>query len=812
MAMMLVERLRSELERSTADRWWDTSAAALLLLALVTAAQRLIVTEWIDHLNIVRTLALLGGLAGLVLGLSRFSSRRVVAFGLAYGLFAVPWQLGLTLTYLSDDALWIERFLDMAWRMMAAVIELVQQQPVEDPLLFMFFMTCLFWTLGVHAGYTMTRYARPWRTIFPAGLTLLIIHTYDPVLAKRVWFLAAYLFFSLLLVARLIYLHYRADWQQDRVFLHSYVSTDLNRITLQITIVLVLVAWTVPAVASALSPARDIWDQVTEPWIAIRDRLDNAVAALRDQVSGVYNVYGADLVLGRGTDLSDDVFLVVAPQPDPPMYFRYYWRARVYDHYDDGQWSTTIVSDTQRIAPGRANLPFSEMEEHWTSVFTVTTAVPISTLYAPADFVWTSHAAQVDLAYNPDDTVDVVALHATPPLGAGTTYRVHSSLSTVSIAQLREVGTDYPSWVTSRYLQLPPDVPSRVYELARQIASELDNPYDIAAAITFYLRTYIRYSETISAQRPSDQETIDWFLFDLREGYCTYYATAEVIMLRSLGIPARLAAGFSQGDRESGNDVYIVDKNGLRFRAWSKDRSVRVVRRSDSHAWPEVYFPEFGWIEFEPTVDQPPLQRPLGEDWSELDADSSPFSDFEEDPYYRWQELVEESVPPEGSGSASRSPFGAGSGLKVAIWALILGLSFSLIAFVWRKRRPADLPPFPVLLEKGLYHFDLQPPAILSRWALHTTLPLIARAYLEINYSLKRLGAPPAPADTPAERTASLSHLLPEATNPAHRLLAEYHATTYSPRHGNLPVAREAGRKVRALSWRTAIRRLIGRE
>ena len=149
MAMMLVERLRSELERSTADRWWDTSAAALLLLALVTAAQRLIVTEWIDHLNIVRTLALLGGLAGLVLGLSRFSSRRVVAFGLAYGLFAVPWQLGLTLTYLSDDALWIERFLDMARRMMAAVIELVQQQPVEDPLLFMFFMTCLFWTLGV---------------------------------------------------------------------------------------------------------------------------------------------------------------------------------------------------------------------------------------------------------------------------------------------------------------------------------------------------------------------------------------------------------------------------------------------------------------------------------------------------------------------------------------------------------------------------------------------------------------------------------------------------------------------------------------
>jgi transglutaminase-like putative cysteine protease len=811
MAMRLVKRLRSELARSTADRWWDTSAAALLLLALAIAAQRLVVTEWTDHLNIVRTMALLGGLAGLVLGLSRFSSLRVFALGLAYGLFAVSWQLGLTLTYLSDDARWAERFLDMVSRVNAAFVEFVHQQPVQDPLLFVFLMTCLFWTLGIYAGYTMTRHAQPWRTIFPAGLTLLIIHTYDPVLARRIWFLAAYLFFSLLLVARLIYLHYHAGWQQDRVFLHSYVGTDLSRITLQITIVLVLVAWIAPTVASALSPAQDIWDQVTKPWIAIRDRLDNAVAALRNQVSGVYNMYGADLALGRGTDLSDDVFLVVAPQPDPPLYFRYYWRARVYDHYDDGQWSTTIVSDTRRIAPGRANLPFSETEEHWTSVFTVTTAVPMTTLYAPADLVWTSYAAQADLADNLDDTVDVVALHATPPLGAGTTYRVHSSLSTATIAQLREVGTDYPLWVTSRYLQLPSGIPPRVYELARQIASELDNPYDIAAAITSYLRTYIRYSETISARRPSGQEAIDWFLFDLREGYCTYYATAEVIMLRSLGIPVRLAVGFSQGERESGRDVYIVDKNGRRFRAWSEDSRILVVRRSDSHAWPEVYFPEFGWIEFEPTASQPPLRRPLGEDRSELDIDPSLLSDSEGDPSERWRKFLEEGVPPEGSGSLSGSSLGAGSGPKVAIWALIIGLSLSLTAFVWRKRRLAGLPPLPVLLERGLRHFDLPSPAILSRWVLRTTLPLIARAYLEINYGLKRLGAPPAPADTPAERTASLSHVLPEATNPAHRLLTEYHATAYSPRHGNPLMAREASRRVRALSWRTAIRRLIGR-
>ena len=85
-------------------------------------------------------------------------------------------------------------------------------------------------------------------------------------------------------------------------------------------------------------------------------------------------------------------------------------------------------------------------------------------------------------------------------------------------------------------------------------------------------------------------DTVEWLLFDAQEGYCTYFATAMIVMLRHLGIPARLAAGFSQGE---------FDSESQRF----------IVRERDAHTWVEVYFPGYGWIGFEPTSAQAPITR-----------------------------------------------------------------------------------------------------------------------------------------------------------------------------------------------------------
>lgn len=783
------------------SRWWDLTTALLLLAALFAAASRLVVTGWTDNLSLAQILVVLGGLVGLALGQSCFSPRLSATFALAYGMFAIPWQFGLTVGYISPDVAWNDRLVSLTVRLLNALGQMARREAVRDPLLFLFSMAILFWTLGAHAGYTLTRCAHPWRVILPSGLALIVIHATDPYVASRAWYLAVYLFFSLLLLAYLTYLRCRAHWQQTRAHVPPLIILDFTSVILVSTVLLILLAWTVPAMADALPAVRKAWRQTVRPWWdATRESMDSAFASLRrPAVVTVADYYGESLFLDRGGELSDALVMTVQSPSRSGVGMRYYWRARVYDHYADGQWSNVAFSTVRPLDPTGSGLTFPELEGRRTITFTFTSAVPIATLYTAPQPRWVSRPAKADLAGNPDGSADLSALHATPPLHAGETYQARSSLSSATVAQLREAGADYsrrgigsygtmPQWISDRYLQLPTTVTPRTHELAQQIAADLDNPYDIAVAVTGYLRTHIQYTEIITPPIP-DQEPLDWFLFDLREGFCNYYASAEVILLRSLDIPARLAVGFAQGERQAGSNTYLV-------------------RQHNSHAWPEVYFPGLGWIEFEPTVSQSSIHRPLGEDANGGAGGATPGEsdrrEFWEDRLNRLEELLalEESIP---------EPAAADPRATATTWAVSLGLGLGLIALVWRQRRRRGMPPLPVLLEKSLRRFDLQPPAILRRWALYATTSPLAYAYLELNHALVRLGAPPTPADTPAERATALTNLLPAAADPAQQLVAEYHDMAYSPRFGNLYNARQAARAIRKLSWQARVRQLVAR-
>ncbi len=766
-------------ETQSLDRQLDWPAVLLLLVALLTAASRLVVAGWTGHLGMAQTLVFLGTVTGLALGRSRFSPRLVVLLASAYGLFAIPWQLGLTL---EGDFLWIERLAILSDRLTITVGRIVQHRPVLDPAFFLLTMSTLFWVLGAQAGYTLTRYGRAWQAALPAGLVTLVIQTSDPLVAGRAWFLAAYIFLTLLLLVRLTYLRHRARWQRSRIPL-PFIGLDLALIHLFIAALLVLTAWTIPVLATALPAAEQAWHRATRNWSSVSDFLDDVFAPLRGSVRLVgYTHYGDQLSLGREKQLSDTLVLTVETPPHLDERFRYYWRTRVYDSYTGGQWSSTFPI-TRSVTPSYSGLTFPDLESRQTVTFTFTPAVPIATLFTVPQPLWVSRPAQADLAYNPDGSVDLTALHANPPLDSEETYQSRSSISTVTVAQLRAAGADYPEWVAERYLQIPSSVTTRTLELARQIALPGDNAYDTAAAVTFYLRTHVRYADTVPPV-PAGREPLDWFLFDLREGFCNYYASAEVIMLRSLGIPARLAAGFAQGERQEEEDAYLV-------------------RQSDAHAWPEVYFPGLGWVEFEPTVSYPPLERPLGESpimppGADPDRHRRDLEEFPEDFY----PLDDEPLPIDLLPPIPRSE---------VPWDLLLTLGLFVFLLAWSVRLEHDYAPIPTLLERGLDLLGFKPPVILRRWARYAALTPLERAYLELNRALTRLGSPPAPADTPAERALALTRLLSEAADPIQRLLAEFHVAAYSPRSGNLRVARQAARTIRDLSWRARIRRLVAR-
>ena len=159
-------------------------------------------------------------------------------------------------------------------------------------------------------------------------------------------------------------------------------------------------------------------------------------------------------------------------------------------------------------------------------------------------------------------------------------YTTVGSVSTATPAMLRSAGNNYPAPVTDRYLQLPPDFPESVEELAKDLTSGSTSAYDMAEAIRQHLIS-LPYTTDVSLPPPGE-DWVEHFLFVERRGFCHNFASAMVTMLRSLGIPARLVTGMAPGSP--------ID-DGTTFE----------VQTKNYHAWPEVYFPNYGWVEFEPT-------------------------------------------------------------------------------------------------------------------------------------------------------------------------------------------------------------------
>jgi transglutaminase-like putative cysteine protease len=172
-------------------------------------------------------------------------------------------------------------------------------------------------------------------------------------------------------------------------------------------------------------------------------------------------------------------------------------------------------------------------------------------------------------------------------------YAILSRIPAVDDATLAAA----PGWGQERplpdgyeqHLALPETVTPRTRTLAADLTAGLETPFAKAQAIERYLRT-IEYDLNVPLPPDDVTDVADYFLFDLQRGYCDYYATTFVVMARSVGLPTRFATGFAVGQ-------------------WNAQEQVYVVTEAEAHSWPEVYFPDYGWIPFEPTGGRPPLER-----------------------------------------------------------------------------------------------------------------------------------------------------------------------------------------------------------
>jgi transglutaminase-like putative cysteine protease len=266
----------------------------------------------------------------------------------------------------------------------------------------------------------------------------------------------------------------------------------------------------------------------------------------------------------------------------PVMYVRTgapaYWRGLVFDSYSGGAWTASnrnYVTYQPYIQPRFLPPAPPHNLGSFVQVFRVvrtlpgviSAAYPIQSLYAPV-------AALRKDAYGTFRTPDV--------LRPGQTYSVVSYLPNLSAQELLqdEFSTEAPDQ-NNAYLD-PGSLSEQAHQLAVQAVEGHDaNPYELVMALTTYLQQNYRYSLELG-HVPPGRDPVDWFLFDAKIGYCEQFATAEVLMLRSLGIPARLATGYSTGDYDP-----ILNQS--------------IVREHDAHAWVEVWFSGHGWVPVDPS-------------------------------------------------------------------------------------------------------------------------------------------------------------------------------------------------------------------
>ncbi len=566
----------------------------LLLLILSCVALSIQYAEWTEGLSILQGIVLLGGGLGIVLAKSRTPNRLAHTLSIIAGL---AWAAYLTSRVLAGqtDISTSAAIVQLDWRVQNWLFVLFSEGTSGDNVIFLFLLSLLLWTIAYFSAWAIFRWQRAWWAVIVSGIGIMVNAIYAPV--SSTGHLIAFLLFSLLLVVRTSIAFYEQEWRVARVAYSSDLVLSFLRAGMAISLIAILLAWATPK-AVASRPLEQVWDKLSEPWRRIQNQSSRVFHDLNYRNDPNY-IYSDRLMrFGGPVNLPDTpVFDAVALKGR-------YWRVMVFQEYTSTGWKNTDT-DTLIIEANRELLavPEFDLRREFTQTITLHHDLGPEGMIAAAGQPIRAGLplrAVVSLVSPEQDMIEgrkVSTLFAAPgdpsvlysrqPLAAGESYQVYASITEADAESLRQAGTDYPGWVTPRYLQLPDTVPARVRALAEEVTEGQETPYDKALAIERYLRQ-IPYNTQITGPGLT-QDGVDYFLFDIREGYCDYYASAMAVMLRSVGVPARYVRGYGQGEKAEG--------------------AYRILK-SDGHAWPEVFFPGYGWIEFEPTAGEPVLARP----------------------------------------------------------------------------------------------------------------------------------------------------------------------------------------------------------
>lgn len=329
----------------------------------------------------------------------------------------------------------------------------------------------------------------------------------------------------------------------------------------------------------------DAWlrDPLASQSVPLRNRLNEAGLYSFVEKVGV----GGNTRTGFGEDdealggaLVDDAAVVFRATQNYP----HYWRVDSKDEYTGKGWERQWTATPSILEVPELTVTHSETEN-----FLLTQQIDLefetNEMYLPLPygntdltlisgfegFSYYEEAQRVDLLVNGEEKRQVSMVSNEP---------------NIPVSALQQVGINRQG-ILMRYLQLPETLPERVSQLAKEITADATTLYERVTAVETYLNSSeeFRYSKVDVVAPLVDQDYVDQFLFESKVGYCDNFSTSMVVLLRTLGIPARWAKGFGPG-----TEIPSFDQ-----------RKTYEVKNLNAHSWPEVYFSGYGWLPFEPT-------------------------------------------------------------------------------------------------------------------------------------------------------------------------------------------------------------------
>ena len=583
-----------------AVRGWPT---ALLLVGLViTVAISFNASHWVRDSSPVVIACLTGLIIGLMLTATRWPGWAAGLYSLVLSLLLTAQMVGNLLPgfgvlfsqpiLLSAETTRLKIF-TLILRAGGWVDALRAGETINDTGLFILVFCLLGWNAAVWLAWWVVRRRQAMVGLLPLSFLLAVnVHLDQQGRAVMVY----YLFLVMAVIARGSFSAYQVNWIRRKVDFSEDLSIDWGFSALMGSFMVVAIALVFSFVGTK------------EGWMAMQDLVEKSRRGMSDTATQLFSgvkpppppdpastpsgpvVRTPNLgEIGSPLPLGNEVVFRVWVSDPPPVpeeirgasqvedVIRHNWRSQIYSHYTGRGW----VQASQVEAPAPITDPVPAGRYRLDQRYEIL-ARPSGILFGVNDAVETSANVQL-LAVGADASRLVT--------GSATSYQVSSFATNLTVQQMETAGTEYPAEITATYIDLPPILPERVIRLAREVAGD-GTPYNQAIRIQDYLRANYLYDLTV-APPPSGRDVVDYFLFDVQAGFCSHFASTMVVMLRAVGVPARIVAGYAMGAYDSQISFYNV-------------------RASASHAWVEVFFPGFGWVEFEPTPAYAAFNYPEG--------------------------------------------------------------------------------------------------------------------------------------------------------------------------------------------------------